>query len=155
MVLVPYATFSLFHTLNYVRSEILPTVFPPSSSLHASVTQRLSPLILAFSQNYQAKALRFISYFEVWVILPVLILSIFTGRVSFLTPFLFCHFLRFRFFFSPMTREAFGDLKLKTDSVFLSPNSPPWLRSFYLKAVEWIITYGDVEQRASRPPQPR
>ncbi|KAJ3193730.1 hypothetical protein HK101_004274 [Irineochytrium annulatum] len=157
IVLIPFATFSLFHSLNYTRSELLPKLFPPSSALHATISQRVAPAILAFSQNYQGRSLRLIAYVEVWGILPYLIISVFIGGVSLLTPFIYVHFLRFRFFFSPLTREAFADLKARADTYLLAPTTPAWVSASYKKVIELIIKYGDVQAQPQPPtsqPQP-
>ncbi|KAJ3284288.1 hypothetical protein HDU76_008320 [Blyttiomyces sp. JEL0837] len=153
VVLIPYATFSFFHSINYIRAAILPTLFPPGSPLHSTITTRLSPLIESFSQKYQVSALRSISYLEVWFLFPYLVLSIFVGHVSFLTPILYAQFLRFRFYFSPMTKEAFGELKGRLDGLVLRNGTPEWVVAFYRKAVEMVTRWGDVgaEMQPQRP----
>ncbi|KAJ3012776.1 UNVERIFIED_CONTAM: WD repeat-containing protein 18 [Siphonaria sp. JEL0065] len=123
-----------------MRTELLPTVIPTASPLYALSSTRVIPFLTYFSQTYQAKCLRAVSYLEVFFILPYLIVFVFTGRVSFMTPFVFVQFLRFRFQFSPMTREAFAELKRRTDQVFLGGQ----YQGYYIQAVEFIQRYGNL-----------
>ncbi|KAJ3073861.1 hypothetical protein HDU98_000458 [Podochytrium sp. JEL0797] len=140
VVLLPYATFSIFHAANYMRTELLPTVIPASSPLYSISSSTVIPLLAHFSQTYQAKCLRAVSYLEVFFILPYLVVFVFVGKVSFMTPFVFVQFLRFRFQFSPMTREAFTELKRRTDGIFLGGA----YQQYYLQAVDFIVRYGNV-----------
>ncbi|KAJ3409718.1 hypothetical protein HDV05_004292 [Chytridiales sp. JEL 0842] len=144
VVLLPFATFSFFHSIHYIRSEVLPTLFPSSSPMHASITLKIAPLLLSFSQKYQALALKMVSYAEVILIFPYLCLSVLFGYVSFFTPVLYAQFLRFRFFFSPMTRQAFGEVKVRMDKWILGNEKvPAAVKSGYLKVVEFLVKWGD------------
>ncbi|KAJ1548958.1 hypothetical protein HK405_012335, partial [Cladochytrium tenue] len=145
VALLPYAIFSFFHTLNYLRTDVLQLVFPPGSALHATVAGQVSPFLQSVSQQYQMQSLRAVSYLEVWVVQPYLVLAVLTGRVSFATPLLFAMFLRFRYYFSPLTKEAVAALKARLDAVLDAPGSPLWVKSLYRRAVELIATYGAIE----------
>ncbi|KAI8618827.1 hypothetical protein BC830DRAFT_1165842 [Chytriomyces sp. MP71] len=143
VVLLPYATFSVFHAANYIRTELLPTAIPATSPLHSLSSTRLIPALTYFTQTYQASCLKAVSYLEVFFILPYLIVFVFTGRVSLFTPVIFVQFLRFRYQFSPMTREAFAELKRRADAVFLGGA----YQGYYLQAVDMIERYGNVAQQ--------
>ncbi|KAJ3034062.1 hypothetical protein HK097_004636 [Rhizophlyctis rosea] len=146
VTLIPFLTFSIFHSLNYIRAEILPTLFPPT---HPNpISQRLSPLILSFVQKYQSQALRAVAYLEVWITMPALVISIFLRWTSFLSPLLYANFLRFRYYVSPMTKEAFGALRKRVDGVLEREGVPPAVKGLYGKARDWLIAYGDVEAQA-------
>lgn len=79
VTLIPYATFSLFHSLNYVRSNIIPTVFPTAqgasgaSSWQAKTQQRLK----AWQDSNYEPAMRFVAQIEVIGIMGRLLLGIF------------------------------------------------------------------------------
>ncbi|KAJ3403081.1 hypothetical protein HDU80_004488 [Chytriomyces hyalinus] len=148
VVLLPYATFSVFHAANYIRTELLPTVIPPTSPLYAISSTRAIPALAYFSQHYQALCLRAVSYLEVFFILPYLVVFVFFGRVSFMTPIVFVQFLRFRFQFSPMTREAFAELKRRADAVFMGGN----YQAYYLQAVEYITKFGNLGPQQQQQP---
>lgn len=150
IILVPYFVFSIFQTINYTRAEILPVLFPPSSPLHKTISARVSPAILNFSRTYQVQALRIVAYLEVWAMLPYLTFSILTGHVSLMMPVLYAMFLRFKFFQSPVTREAFGELKVRLDGIIETERSPLWAKAFYRKAVDAIVKFGDVETTSSQ-----
>ncbi|KAJ3084655.1 hypothetical protein HDU99_008401 [Rhizoclosmatium hyalinum] len=151
VVLLPFATFSVFHAANYMRTELIPTVIPSTSPFYVISSTKVIPLLTHFSQTYQAKCLRAVSYLEVFFILPYLIVFVFTGKVSFMTPFIFVQFLRFRYQFSPMTREAFAELKRRADGVFMGGA----YQGYYLQAVEFISRYGNIGQQAGQGQQDR
>lgn len=89
MTLVPYATFSLFHALGYVRSNIIPNVFPAapaaaaasSSSSGASSTTtwqaKTQQQIKAWVDKNYETAMRFVAQIEVVGIMGRLLLGIF------------------------------------------------------------------------------
>lgn len=88
VTLVPYATFSLFHALGYVRSNIIPNVFPAapaaaassSSSSGASTTTwqaKTQQQIKAWVDKNYETAMRFVAQIEVVGIMGRLLLGIF------------------------------------------------------------------------------
>ncbi|KAJ3107694.1 hypothetical protein HDU96_007826 [Phlyctochytrium bullatum] len=152
VVLIPFVTFSFFHSLNYTRTELLPRVVPATSPFHATVTQTISPALLNLTQRYQSQALEWIAYLEVWVIPPYLIVSVLFGGAGLLTPLLFFFFMRFRYFFSALTRKAVADLKTRGDALVARPGVPEWVRAVYGKAVNLIREWGDVTAQVGQQP---
>ncbi|KAI9361666.1 hypothetical protein DFJ73DRAFT_813997 [Zopfochytrium polystomum] len=153
VTLLPFAVFSFFHTINYTRAEILPVLVPQTSPLHSTITNKVAPAMRKFSQTYQPHGLRLVAYLEVWLIMPYLTLFVLTGTVSLFAPVLFAIFLRFRFFFSPLTREAFGELQRRLDGLFENPRMPPWAAAFYRRGVELVVRFGDVNVSKQAGPQ--
>ncbi|KAJ3278941.1 hypothetical protein HK104_001902 [Borealophlyctis nickersoniae] len=147
VALIPFLTFSVFHSLNYTRAEIIPTLVPPTSP-YARYTARISPVILSFVQKYQSQCLLKVAYVEVWATLPYIVISIFMGNASFLTPLVYAQFLRFRYFSSPMTKAAFRDLRNRLDKVADGPKVPPAVKAVYVRVRDGVIAYGDVEAAA-------
>ncbi|KAJ3106334.1 hypothetical protein HDU97_006532 [Phlyctochytrium planicorne] len=155
VVLIPFVTFSMFHSLNYFRTEVLIRIAPPGHSLHAAVTQRIIPNLLRFTQAYQSKALELVAYLEIWLIPVYLLLSALVGGASIVSVILFAQFLRFRYFFSALTRKAVADLKARTDGFVARPGMPMWVSATYQRAVELIAKWGDVsggQAPAGAPP---
>ncbi|KND01524.1 uncharacterized protein SPPG_03323 [Spizellomyces punctatus DAOM BR117] len=152
VTLLPYFVFSLFHSVNYFRSEILPALLPPSTS---TVTPRLQELILKFVKEYQSRALRVVAYAEVWVILPVLTIGILFGWSSLLSPIFYARFLMFRYFMSPMTKAAFADMRFRLDGLADNPSTHEGVRKVLKKAIEVVSRFGDENLRAAAGEEPR
>ncbi|KAI9098834.1 hypothetical protein DFS34DRAFT_580149 [Phlyctochytrium arcticum] len=151
--LIPYAVFSLFHSLNYFRSELLPTLLPASTS---SITPKIQDMILRFVRNYQSRALRLVAYAEVFAILPWAVFGILWGATSFVTALFYVRFLAFRNVMSPLTKQAFGDLRAKTDAVAAHPVLPAAVKKVYATLRDAIVRWGDMEAqaRAQNAPAP-
>ncbi|TPX34302.1 hypothetical protein SmJEL517_g03033 [Synchytrium microbalum] len=145
VTLIPYTTFSVFHSITFIRTDVLPAIVPPTSA-QVSLSRRLQQSLLQFVQRYQASALRMVAYAEVYVTLPVLVLSVFTGRASILSPFLYANFLRFRYIFSPTTKQAFNDLRIRLDGMIeQNASTPTWAKAMYVKARDYLIQYASVD----------
>ncbi|KAI8799711.1 hypothetical protein BJ742DRAFT_781099 [Cladochytrium replicatum] len=157
VTLIPFCTFSFFHALTYTREQILPNLFPaPGAATPGtfSFARAVSNRIGQFMTTYQTPALYFVAYTEVYIIFPYVVLSILFGRASILTPLLYGHFLRFRHFFSPMTKEAFRDARTRFDGWILGNASvPAFVKSGYTRVRDLIEKYGNVEGEMMRPQQ--
>lgn len=149
--LIPFSVFSLFHSLTYTRTHILPVLFPSSQSPFA-FSRKLSQWIGSFVSSSQAKALEYVAYFEVFVLMPYLILTVFTST-SFVSIIIYTNFLRFRYFFSVNTKSAFSKLREYFDT-YIGENTmlPTAVGSVYKKLRDFIIEFGNVE-KASDPSQ--
>ncbi|TPX43707.1 hypothetical protein SeMB42_g04626 [Synchytrium endobioticum] len=147
VTLIPYSTFSVFHALTFIRTDIIPTLAPTAASTGtAPLARRLQQHILQFVQTYQGPALSMVAYSEIWVTFPILILYIFTGRASVLLPLMYANFVRFRYFFSPTTKQAFRDVRVRFDA-WIEQNSsvPAIVKTLYVQAREAIIKYGNID----------
>lgn len=144
----------MFHALNYIRGEVIPTLFAPVSNY--AQARKASRWIGIFVQKNEPLALQFAAYVEVWVIMPWVIVSVFNGNASFLTPLLYGHFLRFRYFFSPVTKRAFRDLRLKGDGLVLdNVRLPMWVKNIYVRIRDALEKFGNVEgPKNDTPPNP-
>ncbi|KAG2217803.1 hypothetical protein INT45_005633 [Circinella minor] len=145
VTLVPYATFSTFHALGYIRSNIIPTVFPvPSSTASSSraVTwqAKTQQRIKSWTDKNYDTAMRFVAQIEVIGIMGRLLLGIF--RLQIMAIFLYAQFLRFRYHLSSYTRQAFTKLRLAMDNVSQDPRVPPVVGKAYLTVKDMITRYG-------------
>ncbi len=151
VTLIPFVTFSTFHSLTFIRQNVIPVVFPGNTN---ALARQFSQMAGTFVQQYQTKALTFVAFAEVWLIMPYLIISILGGYASLLSPLLYGHFLRFRYFFSPMTKHAFRELRTRADKFFLTtPQVPLWARNAFIKVRDMIIKFGDMEGLVQQPDQ--
>ncbi|KAL1928657.1 hypothetical protein VTP01DRAFT_2443, partial [Rhizomucor pusillus] len=143
VTLIPFATFSTFHALGYIRTNIIPTVFPAPSN-GGTWQGRVQQQIKAWTdKNYDA-AMRFVAQIEVVVIMGRLLLGIF--RLQIWSIFLYAQFLRFRFHLSTYTSRAFRQLGATLDRHLLPPTAnpsiPPAVSEAYKTVKALVIRYG-------------
>ncbi|CAD6580631.1 MAG: hypothetical protein CYPHOPRED_001313 [Cyphobasidiales sp. Tagirdzhanova-0007] len=153
LTLIPFATFSLFHTLTFVRS-LLPK--PPAA---AKKTDKPSPagqtppaqaggmaveinkrLQVWVKKNYEG-AMLFVSYFEVIAVMGRVILGGVTFRNSLITPLFYAHFLRLRYYLSPQTRQAFAYVSGQVDNLTAHPSCPEPVRKGLNVARDLVVRY--------------
>jgi hypothetical protein len=72
--------------------------------------------------------------------MPYLCLSIFFGKTSILTPLLYANFLRFRHFYSPLTKEAIRELRVKGDSLVEDARVPDWAKKFWARSRDFLTS---------------
>ncbi|KAI8342512.1 hypothetical protein BC941DRAFT_413021 [Chlamydoabsidia padenii] len=165
VTLIPFVTFSVFHTLGYVRTNIIPTVFPAppaprqtsgSSSTPAPITwqAKTQQKIKTWTDKNYSIAMKFVAKTEVTIIMPRLILGLF--RLRLVPVVLYAQFLRFRYHLSTYTRQEFGDLRVTLDRLLLpptaSPHIPPVVSRLYTTAKDMIFNFG--ESAVQRQPAP-
>ncbi|KAG1504428.1 hypothetical protein G6F46_000780 [Rhizopus delemar] len=151
VTLIPFSTFSTFHALGYVRTNVIPNIFPTSSaSNNGNATPtwqaKTQQTIKSWTDKYYSIAMRFVAHSEVTIIAVRLLLGIF--RYLCLVPiFLFAQFLRFRYHLSSYTRQTFKDLRIRFDTLLLPPSAdpriPPVLTNVYNVAKLWISKFGE------------
>ncbi|KAL1919001.1 uncharacterized protein VTP21DRAFT_2382 [Calcarisporiella thermophila] len=164
VTLIPFATFSVFHTLGYIRSNVLPTFFPslisnrtsagPNTAQTANFPSWLVQAIKQLTDKHYAPAMRFVAVVEVCLIMGTLILGAITFQTSFLAPILYAHFLRLRYFMNPYVRNTFHEVGAHLDKLLLPPTAdpriPPVIGKIYSQAKTLIVRYA---QSAIQQPQ--
>lgn len=165
VTLVPYVTFSLFHVLTFLRTTIIPMIFPHSSSTPARaegqaaapapaparaakfiqtcefhiIQKSLYSLLLSGVKSNYDPAMRFVAYSEVAIFARVLFGAL-LFRNSLLAPLFYAHFLRLRFYMSSFTRGAFQHVGSVLDGYTQHPSCPPAVRRAYLMITDLVST---------------
>jgi transmembrane protein 33 len=164
VTLIPYVTFSLFHVLTFVRTTVIPMVFPhssttpsrsssaegSSSSSNASGTAaaganspppaKAAKFIQTWVKANYDPAMRFVAYSEVAIFARVLFGAV-LFKNSLLAPLFYAHFLRLRFYMSSFTRGAFQHVGSVLDGYTQHPSCPPAVRRGYLMLTDLISRY--------------
>lgn len=167
VTLIPYVTFSLFHVLTFVRTTVIPMVFPhsssttsrssasssaegssSSSSANSGATSSANPpppaktakFIQTWVKANYDPAMRFVAYSEVAIFARVLFGAI-LFKNSLLAPLFYAHFLRLRFYMSSFTRGAFQHVGSVLDGYTQHPSCPPAVRRGYLMLTDLISRY--------------
>jgi len=109
VALVPFAIFSLFHALTFLRTTILPLVFPPTpppaGSTAAPQQSTYAKMIQSWVRANYDKAMRVVAYAEL-IIMARVTLGALIFKNSFTAPIFFAHFIRQRYYHSQFTRVA-------------------------------------------------
>ncbi|GJN88219.1 hypothetical protein Rhopal_001184-T1 [Rhodotorula paludigena] len=152
VTLIPFATFSLFHALTFLRTSVLPK--PPaapgkssSSAAAASAPQtpgaKASKVIQTWVKANYEKAMLFVAYVEVVLVFGRILLGAITFQNSLLAPLFFAHFLRLRYYLSPPTRTAFSWVSAQVDHACNNPKCPPQVKKGVKVVKELIIRYSE------------
>ncbi|KAF8640783.1 hypothetical protein AX17_000432 [Amanita inopinata Kibby_2008] len=127
VALLPYAIFSLFHALTFTRTTLMPQFLPPGPPTSAGGPPQPHPLArklqIWVKKNYDS-AMRLVAYTEL-VILVRVVLGAITLQNSFISPLMYAHFLRQRYYHSAFTRDAFGVAVGKIEGYVNQPTTPP------------------------------
>ncbi|KAI8605639.1 hypothetical protein EDD21DRAFT_363107 [Dissophora ornata] len=145
--LLPYAIFAFFNALNYMRSNLLPVIFPTpaagTADAKASHASNISRKIQVWTEKNHSNAMALVAYIEVVGVMGSLILGAITFQSSFFSPIVYANFLRFRYFFSVHTRAAFSVIRARTDALVVgNPKVPPKAVQAYEILRGAIIRFG-------------
>ncbi|KAK4052198.1 Transmembrane nucleoporin [Microbotryomycetes sp. JL201] len=148
VTLIPFATFSLFHTLTFFRTTLLPkppaapagskTAAPPATG-GAKLSKQIQSWVKA---NYE-KAMLFVSFVEVVLVFGRILIGAITFQNSFLAPLFYAHFLRLRYYLSPPTRQAFGWVSAQIDHLINNPSCPAPVKKGVSTVRDLIIRYSE------------
>ncbi|KAL7410187.1 hypothetical protein BDY24DRAFT_401030 [Mrakia frigida] len=110
--LLPFATFSLFHCLTFIRANIIPKFSPPAPPSAPgqpprvlSAPEKVGRSIQLWVKGNYDSAMKFVAYTELVIFIRVLLGAV-TFQNSVLAPILVAHFLRMRYHHSAFTRGA-------------------------------------------------
>ncbi|CAG8532869.1 334_t:CDS:2 [Paraglomus brasilianum] len=150
--LIPNATFSLFHFLTYLRTNVIPTFAPQAASSPRAGTKPalsgLSKSIQTWVNTYYEGAMRIVSFTEVVVITASLIWNIITLQVPLYTLLIYGFFLRIRYHMNQYTKRTFSHLGQRLDSWLLPPSAdsriPPYVTNAYRHAKTAVAWFGQV-----------
>ncbi|KAJ7139907.1 hypothetical protein C8R44DRAFT_868003 [Mycena epipterygia] len=127
MTLLPYAIFSLFHALTFTRTTLMPQFLapgPPASAGGPPTPHPIAKRLQAWVKANYDTAMKVVAYTEL-VILVRVFLGAITFQNSLLSPLIFAHFLRQRYYQSAFTREAIGAATARIDGFVRKPSNPP------------------------------
>ncbi|ORY90835.1 hypothetical protein BCR35DRAFT_107887 [Leucosporidium creatinivorum] len=163
VTLIPFATFSLFHTLTFIRTTVLPK--PPATPAGAAKgttgattappapgTAKISKQIQAWVKAHYEQAMLFVSFVEVVVVFGRVFLGAITFQNSLLAPLFFAHFLRLRYYLSPPTRQAFAWVSSQIDHGISHPSCPAPVKKGVTVARDLIIRYSESVLQVSGAP---
>ncbi|WWC86227.1 uncharacterized protein L201_001100 [Kwoniella dendrophila CBS 6074] len=156
--ILPFATFSLFHCLTFLRTNIIPKFVPPPPQGAQANSQRQPALLENISRRIQLwvkgnydVAMRFVAYCELLICVR-LILGVLTFRQSFIAPLFMVHFVRLRYHASPFTKSAINNVNTHINN-FVS-NKPPVIQNVWQTIKRLISTWGGAPLISGQGQQP-
>ncbi|KAI0803072.1 hypothetical protein BC629DRAFT_1580985 [Irpex lacteus] len=127
VALLPYAIFSLFHALSFTRSTLMPQFLPPGPPATAGGPPTPHPLAkklqLWVKANYDT-AMKAVAFIELAILARVL-LGALLFRNSILSPIIYAHFLRQRYYQSVFTRNAIQEVNRRVEAYVRAPGAHP------------------------------
>ncbi|AOW04533.1 hypothetical protein B0I75DRAFT_141083 [Yarrowia lipolytica] len=122
---LPFAIFSLFHVLTYVRGFILPALGYPGNA-------GLSLQIDNFVKTYNDKFMFTAANLEFMMFLGLIIKAITFQRGSWIKLIIFFVFLRLRYAQSLFTRSVVGSWEVRVDGLLSHPAVPPQVKQTWV-----------------------
>lgn len=147
VTLLPFAIFSTFHSLSFIRTAFLPKV--PSKKDASGVEQppQVGVVISRVIQNWVKEnyesAMYCVAFIEVVMIQGRVTLGALTFQNSFLHPLFFAHFLRLRYYLSPQTRSAVSTVNEYIDHYLEHPSCPAVVKKGINVVRSLITQYAD------------
>ncbi|RDB29012.1 Nucleoporin POM33 [Hypsizygus marmoreus] len=127
MTLLPYAIFSLFHALTFTRTTLMPQFLPPgppSTAGGAPQPHALAKKLQVWVKANYDRAMKVVAYTELIIFVRVLLGAV-TLQNSLLSPLVYAHFLRQRYYQSAFTRDAMASTFTYIDKLVRRPGNPP------------------------------
>ncbi|KAI0961273.1 hypothetical protein AcW1_000399 [Taiwanofungus camphoratus] len=135
LALVPYAIFSLFHALTFTRTTLMPQFLPqgpPATAGGPPTPHPLAKKLQAWVKANYDSAMKAVAFTELLIMLRVTLGAI-TLQNSFMSPVIYAHFLRQRYFQSKFTQSAVWFVSARVDGYVHREGVPPVLGTVWDK----------------------
>lgn len=126
VTLLPYMVFSLFHALTFTRTTLISQFLPPGppSANGAPGAHPLAKKLQVWIKANYDSAMRVVAFTEL-VIFTRIFLGAITFQNSLLSPIIYVHFLRQRYYQSLFTRDAIVVASNYVEGWVKKPGNPP------------------------------
>lgn len=140
LAMLPYGIYSVFHVATYVRSNLIPTIVPPTPAAGAGTSPSGKPTyaqhpvaeaIGKFVKQYYDASMSVVSGLEILLWGRLLFSAVLFQRRSWILLVLYTAFLRARFAQSTHVQNSFGILEARVDSLVAQQGTPPAARSVW------------------------
>lgn len=133
MAVVPVFLFALLHACSFTKALI--------NTMGPQAMQFLRNMIAKLEQQ-QVNILRFIACNEIFL-MPAVIIMVFSGKASFILPFVYYRFLTLRYTSrrNPYCRTLFSELRVTVEYLCNKPQCPQFLRSACYRCIGIISRF--------------
>ncbi|KAI0050736.1 hypothetical protein FA95DRAFT_1603366 [Auriscalpium vulgare] len=133
LTLLPYTIFSLFHALTFTRTTLMPQFLPqgpPATAGGAPTPPQLAKKLQVWVKANYDPAMKVVAYTEL-LILARVVLGALALSNSFLTPIIYAHFVRMRYFQSVFTKDAVHRAAYSVDRYVSKPETHPTVKQVW------------------------
>ncbi|KAJ7597678.1 hypothetical protein C8J56DRAFT_852025 [Mycena floridula] len=126
LTLVPYAIFSLFHALTFIRTTVMPQFLPPTPPATAGgqpTPHRFAKKLQVWVKNNYDSAMKAVAYTELIILVRVVFGALLLQN-SLLSPIIYAHFLRQRYYQSQFSRDALAHALARADGLVNNLHNP-------------------------------
>ncbi|CCE65341.1 hypothetical protein TPHA_0K02080 [Tetrapisispora phaffii CBS 4417] len=127
--LLPFLIFSLFHSLNYLKNNLLPKVF----SISVESNNRAVVYIDQFVKQYNERCISLVGSIELNLLLLLIVRFVFLYSRSFITLAVYLLFIKLRYENSKYMKSNFAQWRVRLDGLFSHPQVPPAVKLYYSK----------------------
>ncbi|KAJ3750073.1 hypothetical protein DFH05DRAFT_1518235 [Lentinula detonsa] len=126
ITLIPFMIFSLFHALTFARTTLMPQFLPPGPPATADgppTPHRFAKQLQIWVKANYDTAMKAVAYAELIILVRVLFGALLL-RNSILSPIIYAHFLRQRWYQSSFTRDAVAYTVARIDATVDGQGNP-------------------------------
>ena len=148
LALLPFAVYSVFHVATYSRTNLIPTIQPPTAPAGASpgkATVKSSPLaenIGKFVKQYYDASMTLVSGLEIALWFRVFFSATTFSKGSWVLLLVYTVFLRSRYSQSTFVQGAFHGAAARIDALVANQSTPGQVRQLWqtIKGLVWQAT---------------
>lgn len=139
LAMLPFGVYSVFHVATYCRTNLIPTLYPPTPVAGASTTSptaktqvKNSPLadsIGKFVKEYYDLSMGLVATLEIALWIRIFLSALIFARFSWVLLVVYTAFLRARFAQSSFVQNSFRMLTAQVDGMAGGQGNPPFVRS--------------------------
>jgi hypothetical protein len=135
LAVLPFAVYSVFHVLTYVRSNLLPTIQPPAAS-SASPGAKPKPSAASetignFVKEYYDGSMTLVAILEIFLWFRVLGSALLFQKGSWILIVVYTVFFRARYAQSSFVQGAITQLTARLDAQLANQSTPPAARQVW------------------------
>lgn len=153
--LVPYMIFSLFHALTFTRTTLMAQFLKPAPPATAGGPPQPPPLakkLHAWVKANYDPAMKFVAVVELLIFARVL-LGALAFQNSLLSPIVYAHFLRQRYYQSQFSRDAIVMISTMVEQIVRRPGIPPIILTIWEKGQMLVQRWAGVVLAQNGAPQ--
>jgi hypothetical protein len=133
LALLPFVVYSIFHVATYVRSSVLPTIYPPTASPNVAgaktkPTGKVADAIGKFIKEYYDASMTLVAFLELFLWFRLLGSAILFAKGSWVLLVVYSAFLRTRFAQSNFVQGMVANLSARGDAQFANKSANPQMR---------------------------
>jgi hypothetical protein len=133
LALLPFVVYSVFHVATYVRSSLLPTIYPPTAAPNAAgpkskPTGKVADAIGNFIKDYYEPCMTLVAFLELFLWFRLLGSAFLFAKGSWVLLVVYSAFLRTRVAQSKFVQGMVANLSARGDAQFANKSANPNLR---------------------------